>query len=95
MRPCKNGKHKFVTQFHARQCVRCGHIERVETCTDAFRVKEPAGVRNLQCGHFSFDAKASLKALWEQYRLAMAYQPGGEKCIGEIRPPAWFKNQLC
>jgi len=95
MTKCKNGKHKFVARFHTRECVRCGHIERAETCADSFRVKEPAGVRNLQCGHFTFDPRASLRALWDQYRLALAFHPDSYKHIVEFRPPAWFKRQVC
>ena len=95
MSVCTIAGHEFQTDFHTRECRRCGRVERADTCGARSLVEEPAGTKNVICGHFAFSSKASIKELWNQYRLARAYQPCDiASLMMELKPPRWFRFEV-
>ncbi len=91
---CENGaEHHWILGCHRLICERCGCQVAVETCAQPTRFPEPAGTRSLLCGHFAHRRHASDKRLWDELRLSMAYQPGGEEAVTEPDPPAWFLRE--
>jgi hypothetical protein len=92
---CKTKNHAVREAHHLRDCDICGQVERIETCGKSFTVREPAGTRNLLCGYFAFSPRVTLKELWNQYRLALQYQPGGGfALVTQFEPPAWFRFEV-
>jgi len=87
---CVNRVHDLSIRHHRVVCKSCGAVKSVETCTRVFTVREPAGKRNVYCGHFEFDPKAGVKQLWDLYRMAMAFNPYSSAPLTQAYPPAWF-----
>jgi len=89
----KRKAHKWMKQHHRLVCRRCGKTKPAATCSKAVWVPEPAGESSLLCGYFEHRRTMHVKRLWDQLRLSLAYQPGGEEALTHPHPPQWFVRE--